>query len=78
MLMQGTLLIGYDVERIPGRVPGEKWVGQPVPENATDLFLDAVLKIHREVGVPATIFILGCKIERYLRQLEACLASGLF
>ena len=29
--MRGTLLIGYDVERIPGRVPGEKWVGQPVP-----------------------------------------------
>jgi len=76
--MRGTLLIGYDVERIPGRVPGEKWVGQPVPENATDLFLDAVLKIHREVGVPATIFILGCKIERHLPQLEACLASGLF
>lgn len=77
-MTRGTLLIGYDVERIPGRVPGEKWVGQPVPENATDLFLDAVLKIHREVGVPATIFILGCKIERHLPQLEACLASGLF
>ena len=76
--MHGTLLIGYDVERIPGRVPGEKWVGQPVPENATDCFLDGVLKIHREVGVPATIFILGCKIERHLPQLEACLASGLF
>ncbi|MFA6561011.1 MAG: polysaccharide deacetylase family protein [Verrucomicrobiia bacterium] len=76
--MHSTLLIGYDVERISGRVPGEKWVGQPVPENATDLFLDAVLKIHREVGVPATIFILRCKIERHLRQLEACLASGLF
>ncbi|OHE80573.1 MAG: hypothetical protein A2107_08965 [Verrucomicrobia bacterium GWF2_62_7] len=76
--MNGTLLIGYDVERIPGRVPGEKWVGQAVPKNATDLFLDRVLKIHREVGVPATIFILGCKIERHLAQLEACLASGLF
>jgi peptidoglycan/xylan/chitin deacetylase (PgdA/CDA1 family) len=76
--MRGTLLIGYDVERIPGRVPGEKWVGQPVPENATDLFLDNVLRIHREVGVPATIFILSCKIERHLAQLEACLASGLF
>lgn len=76
--MPGTMLIGYDVERIPGRVPGEKWVGQPVPENATDLFLDRVLKIHREVGVPATIFILGCKVERHLAQLEACLASGLF
>ena len=76
--MGGTLLIGYDVERIRGRVPGEKWVGQPVPDNATDLFLDRVLKVHREVGVPATIFILGCKIERHLAQLKACLASGLF
>ena len=77
-MTRGTLLIGYDVERIPGRVPGEKWVGQPVPENATELFLDNALKIHSEVGVPATIFILGCKIERHLPQLEACLASGLF
>ena len=39
----GTFLIGYDVERIPGRVPGEKWVGQPVPDDATEVFLHAVL-----------------------------------
>jgi peptidoglycan/xylan/chitin deacetylase (PgdA/CDA1 family) len=76
--MTGTLLIGYDVERIPGRVPGETWVGQPVPENATEVFLDNALRIHREVGVPATLFIVGCKIENHLSQLEACLASGCF
>jgi len=41
--MPGTLLVGYDVERIPGRVPGEKWVGQSVPENSSELFLDGAL-----------------------------------
>lgn len=76
--MRGTLLIGYDVERIPGRVPGEAWVGQPVPEDATDVFLQNVLRIHREVGVPATLFVVGCKIERYRPPLEACLRSGRF
>lgn len=76
--MRGTLLIGYDVERIPGRVPGEKWVGQPVPESATGVFLDNVLRIHREVGVPATLFIVGCKIPQHAAQLRACLESGLF
>ena len=76
--MPGTLLIGYDVERIPGRVPGEKWVGQRVPENATSVFLENALKIHREIGVPATIFMVGCNIEQHLPQLEACLASGYF
>lgn len=73
-----TLLVGYDVERIPGRVPGEKWVGEPVPEDATDVFLDNALRIHREVGVPATIFMLGCKVERHREQLKRCLDSGLF
>ena len=31
--MSSTLVIGYDVERIPGRAPGEKWVGRKVPED---------------------------------------------
>ncbi len=30
------------------------------------------------MGVPATIFVLGCKIERHRAALEACRASGLF
>lgn len=76
--MNGTLLIGYDVERIPGRVPGEKWVGQPLPHNTAEIFLEAVVRIHRQVGVPATLFVVGCNIERLRPQLEACLASGLF
>jgi len=74
----GTLLIGYDVERIPGRVPGEKWVGRPVPEDATAVFLENAVRIHRDVQVPATLFVVGCNIEKHLPQLEACLASGYF
>lgn len=76
--MNGTLLIGYDVERIPGRVPGEKWVGEPLADNATEIFLAEVLRIHREVGVPATLFVVGSKIERHAPALRACLESGCF
>jgi len=76
--MRGILTIGYDVERIAGRVPGEKWVGEPVPANATELFLPNVLRIHREVGVPATLFMVGSKIEPFAPQLKECLDSGLF
>lgn len=76
--MASTLLIGYDVERIPGRVPGEKWVGRPVPEDTTSRFLREIVKVHTELQVPATIFMVGCNIERHLPELEACLASGIF
>lgn len=72
------LLIGYDVERIPGCVPGEKWVGQRVADDATEVFLREALKIHREVGVPATIFMVGCNIEKHVPALRACLDSGYF
>ena len=77
-MTRGTLLIGYDVERIPGRVPGEAWVGQRVPEDATRVFLENAIRIHQEAGVPATIFMVGRNIEKHAPQLEACLASGCF
>lgn len=76
--MEGTLLIGYDVERIPGRVPGEKWVGRALAHDTAERFLQAILRIHGDVGVPATLFVVGCHIERLRPQLEACLDSGLF
>jgi peptidoglycan/xylan/chitin deacetylase (PgdA/CDA1 family) len=72
------LLIGYDVERIPGRVPGEKWVGQPVPTDATEIFLRRVLEIHRAVGVRATLFVVGSKVAEHAAALAACAESGLF
>ena len=76
--MSSTLVIGYDVERIPGRAPGEKWVGRKVPEDTTSVFLTKIVKIHKELQIPATIFMVGCNIEKHLRELEACLASGMF
>ena len=76
--MRGTLLIGYDVERIPGRVPGEKWVGQPLPHDTAERFLEAAVRVHHELRVPATLFVVGCNIQRLRPQLEACLASGWF
>lgn len=76
--MSSTLLIGYDVERIPGRVPGEKWVGRKVPEDSTRKFLRQIIQVHKDTQTPATIFMVGCNIETHIPELEACLASGLF
>lgn len=76
--MKSTLAIGYDVERIPGRVPGEKWVGRKVPEDTTSRFLKKIVEVHKDLQVPATIFMVGANIERHLPELEGCLASGLF
>lgn len=76
--MMGTLLVGYDVERIPGRVPGEKWVGEPLAHDTAERFLERVLAVHRQLGVKATLFVVGCNIARLRPQLEACLESGLF
>ncbi|NLE37561.1 MAG: polysaccharide deacetylase family protein, partial [Pirellulaceae bacterium] len=36
------------------------------------------VRIHRDVGVPATLFMVGCNIEVQTRRLECCLASGYF
>lgn len=76
--MSSTLLIGYDVERIPGRVPGEKWVGRKVPEDTTHRFLKQIVQIHKSLQVPATIFMVGCNIESHIPELEACMDSGMF
>jgi peptidoglycan/xylan/chitin deacetylase (PgdA/CDA1 family) len=76
--MPSKLLIGYDVERIPGRVPGEKWVGRKVPADSTSTFLKRIVEIHSDLQVPATIFMLGCNIEKHLKELEKCIESGMF
>ena len=76
--MKSTLLIGYDVERIPGRVPGEKWVGRSVPEDTATRFLKRIAEVHRDLHVPATVFVVGRNIEKHLRELEGCLATGMF
>ena len=52
--------------------------GRNVCSNHALCALAAAVRIHREVGVPATIFVVGCNIERLRPQLEACLASGWF
>ena len=74
--MKSTLVIGYDVERIPGRVPGEKWVGRPVPVDTTTRFLTRIVDVHRAVNVPATIFMVGANIEAHRRGIEACSHQG--
>jgi peptidoglycan/xylan/chitin deacetylase (PgdA/CDA1 family) len=59
-------------------VPGEKWVGQPLPHDTAERFLEAAVRVHHELRVPATLFVVGCNIQRLRPQLEACLASGWF
>jgi peptidoglycan/xylan/chitin deacetylase (PgdA/CDA1 family) len=77
-MSKGVLLIGYDVERIPGRVPGEKWVGRRIPEDTSRVFLGKILRLHEELKVPATIFMVGCNIAQHVPELAACRDSGWF
>ncbi|MDD2707321.1 MAG: polysaccharide deacetylase family protein [Verrucomicrobiae bacterium] len=76
--MNGTLLLGYDVEHLPGRVPGLKWAGITLPPDTTEIFFRSAIEMHKSLDAPATIFILGCKIRENIPWLEKCLASGLF
>ncbi|OHD55022.1 MAG: hypothetical protein A2096_01585 [Spirochaetes bacterium GWF1_41_5] len=78
MNSRGIMLIGYDVERIPGRVPGDKWAGIKFEENSTEIFLASVLNIHQQLKIPATLFVVGSKIKNNLNALKKCLNSGLF
>ena len=77
-MKKGVLLVGYDVERIPGRVPGEKWVGRKLREDTTAVFLEKILRLHQELEVPATIFMVGCNVAQHVPALAACRDSGWF
>ena len=78
--MPGALLIGYDVERIPRTGAGREVGGGPACSRGRNPCLSSTTPsaIHRETQVPATLFMVGCNIEKHLPQLEACLASGYF
>lgn len=61
----GTMLIGYDVEwRADGDVTAE--------------FLRQAAAVHHRLGVPATLFVVGQTLERWIPQFRAIAADPLF
>ncbi len=63
--MAGTMLIGYDVE----------WWGE---EDVTRRFLRQVRRMHDELGVPATLFIVGRTLERWVEDFREIASDPLF
>jgi peptidoglycan/xylan/chitin deacetylase (PgdA/CDA1 family) len=63
--MMGTMLIGYDVE----------WSGDG---DVTPRFLDRARSLHNRLGVPATLFVVGRTLERWLPQFRAIAEDPLF
>src|SRR5215218_7542528 len=61
----GTMLIGYDVE----------WHGEG---DVTPRFLAQVQLLHDRLGVPATLFVVGQTLERWVPQFEAIADDPLF
>src|SRR3954470_15248926 len=61
----GTMLIGYDVE----------WRGEG---DVTPWFLDQARSLHNRLGVPATLFLVGQTLERWVPQFQAIAGDPLF
>ena len=61
----GTFLIGYDVE----------WRGD---DEVTPHFLAQARSLHNRLGIPATLFIVGQTLERWIPQFQAIAQDPLF
>jgi peptidoglycan/xylan/chitin deacetylase (PgdA/CDA1 family) len=61
----GTMLIGYDVE----------WRGEG---DVTPQFLEQGRSLHNRLGVPATLFVVGQTLERWVPQFQAIAGDPLF
>jgi peptidoglycan/xylan/chitin deacetylase (PgdA/CDA1 family) len=61
----GTMLIGYDVE----------WRGEG---DVTPRFLEQARSLHNRLGVPATLFVVGQTLERWVPQFQAIAGDPLF
>jgi peptidoglycan/xylan/chitin deacetylase (PgdA/CDA1 family) len=61
----GTMLIGYDVE----------WRDEG---DVTPRFLQQARSLHNRLGVPATLFVVGQTLERWLPQFQAIASDPLF
>lgn len=61
----GTMLIGYDVE----------WRGEG---EVTPMFLEQARALHNHLGVPATLFVVGQTLERWVREFQTIAEDPLF
>lgn len=61
----GAFLIGYDVE----------WRGD---DEVTPRFLEQARSLHNRLGIPATLFIVGQTLERWIPQFQAIAQDPLF
>src|SRR3954465_2201415 len=61
----GTMLIGYDVEAHGA-------------EDVTPRFLDQARALHHRLGVPATLFVVGQTLERWISAFQSIVADPLF
>jgi peptidoglycan/xylan/chitin deacetylase (PgdA/CDA1 family) len=61
----GTLLIGYDVE----------WRGE---EDVTPRFLEQARLLHNRLGVPATLFVVGQTLDRWVPQFQDIAGDPIF
>ena len=61
----GTMLIGYDVE----------WLGEG---DVTPRFLEQARSLHNQLGVPATLFVVGQTLERWVPQFQSIADDPLF
>jgi peptidoglycan/xylan/chitin deacetylase (PgdA/CDA1 family) len=61
----GTMLIGYDVE----------WRGEG---DVTPRFLKQAWSLHNRLGAPATLFVVGQTLERWVPQFQAIAGDPLF
>jgi peptidoglycan/xylan/chitin deacetylase (PgdA/CDA1 family) len=61
----GTMLIGYDVE----------WLGEG---DVTPRFLEHARSLHNRLGVPATLFVVGQTLERWVPQFQVIAGDPLF
>jgi len=75
----GTVLIGYDVETMvrQPQYPPEGWVharlgGSAAIARIVPQFLAAATELHRELEVPATLFVSGRTLEENRAAVQAC------
>src|SRR5262245_26281307 len=63
--MQGIMLIGYDVEALGAG-------------DVTPRFLRQARALHDQLGVPATLFIVGQTLEQWVQEFQTIAADPLF
>ncbi len=77
-----TLLLSFDVERIPGVNPPDDFsrrlLGYVVAEDLTRPFLEALAQVLHNEDAPATLFVAGMNLEHFADAFEPLAADEHF